>query len=329
MRARRARHSPRRRTGPRGLRVRRAASPRSTGRSSSTSVLLAVEPVLAAHVVARATKRDVAGATVRTPPPSSVAGAFAAVVDAALRRAHAGSHLRVATVGSSTDLASSMATDPCEFVVARLTVVFGDAAFEARIAAARAALARPRRAPWTRTTLSSLGPVRSAVPVVACCASCSAALLADTRCGDALVMPTWPLKRLEGHFTGGPVWLASPSTELGLRARFDDSGNLVLGKELDPLDGPASSMSTDESDALVATVGDALVSIRVELASAVMAARDWAALGPGAIVTLGQRVGEAVVIRVGGAPVARGELIDVDGEVAVRILERLSDLVGP
>jgi flagellar motor switch/type III secretory pathway protein FliN len=88
-------------------------------------------------------------------------------------------------------------------------------------------------------------------------------------------------------------------------------------------------MSTDESDALVATVGDALVSIRVELASAVMAARDWAALGPGAIVTLGQRVGEAVVIRVGGAPVARGELIDVDGEVAVRILERLSDLVGP
>jgi flagellar motor switch/type III secretory pathway protein FliN len=35
-------------------------------------------------------------------------------------------------------------------------------------------------------------------------------------------------------------------------------------------------------------------------------------------------VGEAVLIRVGGVPVARGDLVEVDGEVGVRIVERLT-----
>jgi flagellar motor switch/type III secretory pathway protein FliN len=39
-------------------------------------------------------------------------------------------------------------------------------------------------------------------------------------------------------------------------------------------------------------------------------------------------VGEAVVLRVGGVPVARGDLVEIDGEVGVRIVERLAEDVG-
>jgi flagellar motor switch/type III secretory pathway protein FliN len=293
------------------------------------SVLLNVEPALAGHVVARATKRPIQGLIAQVPVSASIAGAFAAVLATALRRVHTDSFLRPASVGPSADLVSRMAIPEAESVVARLTIILGDDAFDARIATTRSALAKTRSSPWSREYLARLGPVPLSVPIVACCDLCPVNQLADMRRGDALVWTAWPLQRKRDRWVGGPVWLAPPAAQVGLRARFDDEGILVLGTELDPLDDLDSPMSAEELDAVVTTVGDALVSVRVELANAVMPAREWAALGPGAIVMLGQRVGEAVLIRVGGVPVARGDLIDVDGEVGVRIVARLSDLDRP
>jgi flagellar motor switch/type III secretory pathway protein FliN len=290
------------------------------------SLLLAVEPALAANVVGRATKRQLEGPIAQVPVSANIAGAFAAVLATALRRVPTNSFLRLASVGASADLVSRMAIREAEFAVARLTILLGDEAFDARVATARCAFAKTRSAPWSRECLARLGPVPLSLPVVACCDACPMSHLADIRRGDALILPAWPLERKGSRWVGGPVWLAAPSAQLGVRARFDAEGILVLGTELDSLDGPDSPMSTEELDAVVTTVGDALVSVRVELANAVMPARDWAALGPGAIVMLGQRVGEPVVIRVGGIPVARGDLVDVDGEVGVRIVARLSDL---
>lgn len=73
------------------------------------------------------------------------------------------------------------------------------------------------------------------------------------------------------------------------------------------------------------TIGDVPVTVRVEIGEARMAAREWASLGRGDVVTLGRRVGEPVVLRVGGLRVARGELVEIDGEVGVRVLERFAD----
>jgi flagellar motor switch/type III secretory pathway protein FliN len=98
---------------------------------------------------------------------------------------------------------------------------------------------------------------------------------------------------------------------------------------MDSLDEANAPMSAEGSDAVLTTIGDALLSLRVEIATAVLPAREWAALGPGAIVMLGHRVGEPVVLRVGGVPVARGDLVEVDGQVGVRIIERVSDADCP
>jgi flagellar motor switch/type III secretory pathway protein FliN len=84
----------------------------------------------------------------------------------------------------------------------------------------------------------------------------------------------------------------------------------------------------DESDAttaLVDSLGDVPVVVRVEVGEVTLAARDWAALSRGDVIALGRRVGERVVLRVGGVAVARGELVDVEGEVGVRIAERVHD----
>ncbi|MFO0661917.1 MAG: FliM/FliN family flagellar motor switch protein [Polyangiaceae bacterium] len=69
-------------------------------------------------------------------------------------------------------------------------------------------------------------------------------------------------------------------------------------------------------------LADAPVVVRVELASVTMTAQEWAELSPGGVIATGVKIGSPVMLRAGGALVARGELCELDGEVAVRILER-------
>jgi flagellar motor switch/type III secretory pathway protein FliN len=80
-----------------------------------------------------------------------------------------------------------------------------------------------------------------------------------------------------------------------------------------------------EKDALVEAVGEVPVVVRVEIGVAEMRAREWAAIGRGDVIALGRKIGEPVTLRVGGVTVARGELVDLDGEVGVRVLGRTDD----
>ena len=75
---------------------------------------------------------------------------------------------------------------------------------------------------------------------------------------------------------------------------------------------------------LIDAVGDVPVLVRVEIGEAQMSAREWATFGRGDVVALGRRVGEPVILRVGGVAVARGDLVELEGEVGVRIVERLA-----
>ena len=83
-----------------------------------------------------------------------------------------------------------------------------------------------------------------------------------------------------------------------------------------------------DKDALAQSIGETPVVVRVEVGSAQMSAREWAALGAGDVVALGKRIGDHVVLRVGGVEVARGELVDVEGEIGVRIVARSGGTVA-
>jgi flagellar motor switch/type III secretory pathway protein FliN len=79
----------------------------------------------------------------------------------------------------------------------------------------------------------------------------------------------------------------------------------------------------EDASATSEAVLDAPLVVRVELGAVTMSAREWAALRPGDVVAVGRRVSEPVVLRVAGMVVARGELVDIEGELGVRIREQV------
>jgi type III secretion system YscQ/HrcQ family protein len=74
------------------------------------------------------------------------------------------------------------------------------------------------------------------------------------------------------------------------------------------------------TDRAVGVAGDAAVSVSVEIARFTMPLEELAALRAGEVVVTGRAIGEQVAIRAGERTIASGELVDVDGEVGVRIL---------
>jgi flagellar motor switch/type III secretory pathway protein FliN len=303
----------------------------AAGSAARHGVRIEVEPALAATVLARALGR-------RTPraldpawsAPQSIAGAFAAILVATARRAGHGDALVVrsaglagSTVRASVDGPSGITGDGgTGWIAASLTVLIEDEAFAARVMVPRDAL-RSTGVQWGARVLAALGPTPLAIPIVACVVGCERAELAALAPGDIFLPSSWPVARAAGGLSG-PVTLAAPGAATGVRALFGDDGRLVLSGEIEPFFTAEADMSdAEETAGILSAIGDVPVVVRVEIGEARMSAREWASLRPGDVVTVGRKVGEQVVLRVGGVPVARGQLVEVDGEVGVRIEERV------
>ncbi len=80
-------------------------------------------------------------------------------------------------------------------------------------------------------------------------------------------------------------------------------------------------MTDDVSQAAADAALDAPLVVRVELGVVTMTAREWARLRPGDVIETGRRIAEPVVLRIAGRAVAKGELVDIEGELGVRIRE--------
>jgi flagellar motor switch/type III secretory pathway protein FliN len=323
-------------------RVRHASEPRSLDggvavvlagpdeRSLGRGVLVEAEGALAAALVARALERPAPKIIDPARPGSArVAGALAAIVVAAARRSHAGAPLRVLTAGPGAALSSDFARFAPDAIVAELTVIVDDTAHLARVVVDRAPAFASVDRPWDRARLSALGDVPLALPVVVAASAGAAFEVASLAVGDVWIPGDWPLARSAGGAWAGPVTIAAPSLEVGARATLGDDGRIVLGGGVEDLawtpparEGEAMTEAND-TDVLVEAVGEVPVVVRVEIGVAEMRARDWAAIAPGDVITLRRRIAEPVVLRVGGIEMARGELVDIEGDVGVRVTERL------
>jgi flagellar motor switch/type III secretory pathway protein FliN len=60
--------------------------------------------------------------------------------------------------------------------------------------------------------------------------------------------------------------------------------------------------------------------VTVELARFTLSLQQLAELREGEVLLTGRPLGESVTLRAGGRVLASGELVDVDGEVGVRVL---------
>ncbi len=135
----------------------------------------------------------------------------------------------------------------------------------------------------------------------------------------------WIDRTLEGRGA-----LAAPGGELGVWVDLAPGGSVVLRggsaelrADAEPA-APAVAMADSSPQAsLESLVAEAPVVVRVELGTVSLNAGEVAALRPGDVIETGQRVGQPVVLRVAGRAVARGDLVEVEGELGVRIRELL------
>lgn len=294
-------------------------------RSPARRVLVEVEGPLGATLTAKALRQRVPKITdaARLATPA-LAGAFAAVLAATLRRAHDGTPLKVIAAGPGAALARDLVAAATEVTTAWLTVILGGEAFEARVSVPDAAGATTSPASFTHDDLRAFGAAPLALPLVVATTLATRADVEALALGDAF-LPTSP--RVTADAAGallGEVSLVPPRGERGLAAGLAAGGQLVVRGQIEshPWE-PAMSADDRASEATtVEVLENAPLVVRVELGTVEMTARDWAALGPGDVVAIGRKIGDGAVLRVGGVEIARGDLVMLDGEMAVRITGR-------
>lgn len=272
-----------------------------------TPLILEVEVGLACDLVARALGRSPPMIVTLTEEAELVAtaGAFAAVARKILR--HAGApDVRVSSAGRSRRVMGDVPLpDPA---AVGYTVTVDADAYRARLLFSRRVAIPPAgdTVGGARGLATRSWPI--AVPIVLTAAWATAREIQNLARGDV-----W----LTGRKTSDglrAVALSAPAAERAVAAALEGDGRLVLGTST--LD---MTMSDAAKDTIVESALDAPVVVRVELGVVELAAREWASLKPGDVVSTGTRIGTNVVLRAGTAELARGELVDIDGEVGVRI----------
>jgi type III secretion system YscQ/HrcQ family protein len=171
--------------------------------------------------------------------------------------------------------------------------------------------------------LAQLGALTLRIPLVVASIALSRQDLLALEVGGALLAPPEA-----GIAPTGPVTaiLVAPQSERGIRVQVRADGRLVVGETAQArLTVERDKSSSTDGETLTDVLLDTPVLVRVELGAVSMSARDWAKLGPGDVIETGQRIAEPVVLRVAGREVGRGELVNVDGHVGVRIQKLYED----
>ena len=176
------------------------------------------------------------------------------------------------------------------------------------------------------TLLSSLGDLPIALPLAAAVSLVRASDIFAMAPGDVW-MPgdgwTARLDRESGRLVGEAV-LAPPAAARGIAVKLGDGGEIVVvGEKTILLDAENAMQSPNQGETATSDVVlDAPLVVRVEVGAVTLSAAEWASIAPGDIIAVGRRVNDPVILRIAGAEVARGELVDIEGEIGVRIREQ-------
>jgi type III secretion protein Q len=136
-----------------------------------------------------------------------------------------------------------------------------------------------------------------------------ASVRGSIRSGQAALDP----RELEALREGDVLLLDVPAS--GIAALHIPGGLAARGRLAgDSLEVETVSMPDPDGGA-----GAAPILLEVELATVAVPLRDLARIAPGAVLPLGLDRSGQVTLRIGDRAVARGELVDVDGAVGVRI----------
>jgi flagellar motor switch/type III secretory pathway protein FliN len=285
--------------------------------SSGVVCALSVEPELAVNLLGRILRRPVALSSQAT-LDEALAGAFSAIALEVARRSGAQGTLHLL----DSDEAEACASD----VFVEATALIAGTPYQVV-----AALGLPELAASRSVLLSALGELSIAVPLVIGIGLAERAELADFSPGNAWFPGAGLWLSSHGE---GTIALAAATRDEGVSGALSRDGRIVIRGESIALPFDASdalrdngrdeSMSDSEKSdpsKLTEAVLDSPVVVRIEMGAVSMTAREWAELGPGDVIETGRRIAEPVILRVAGREVARGELVNLEGELGVRIRE--------
>jgi flagellar motor switch/type III secretory pathway protein FliN len=165
--------------------------------------------------------------------------------------------------------------------------------------------------------LEQLGDLTLRLPLVVGSVALDRQELLGLELGGALLLEEGASIDVDGVGFGV---LVGPQGERGIRVEVRPDGRLVVGETTEArLTVERDNPSQNDGETLTDVLLETPVVVRVELGAVSMSAREWARLGAGDVIETGQRIAEPVVLRIAGREVGRGELVNVDGQVGVRI----------
>lgn len=270
--------------------------------AASVRTALAIDLALASVLVDRAMGGNGEGLEGTIAVPGEVERGILAYVFA---RWMAGSGLHVAavlTTGAALRAAmpKARARWPC-------TIAIGSARGSGAFFAADRTLQHQKRLP------RSMDDLRVEVVVDGGIARLDAQQLSQLARGDVVVLDAHRL--VMGRTIEGVVRLHGGVCG---EARFEDGKLRIVSTWV----GRARTEGRVDSDKKsLEKIGTAPVTLTLELARFTLPLSELAALAPGEVVRVGRKIGEHVELRAGDRTIASGELVDVDGEIGVRVLE--------
>ncbi len=296
-------------------------------RLSSTDVLgtapgaiLEIDTAFAVAIVSRLLSRDGVPFVRARVAPDALAGAWCAVLmrvlrgssrnDAALVAFEAGPAERVTGAWLAHGIAHTALTG---------TLVHAEQTYPYRLLIGAHPQVPAR--PFQREHLKQMGRVPLRLPLVGAEGTLTRDEFDSIRVGDSWLPDVWHVERKGNTIAGNPL-VATPDFSYGWRATITRQTEVTLG-DVTAIQSPMTTDPHDSSDALIAGLGSAPLSLRLELGSIELTAREWASLSPGAVLSTGLPIGTRVILRTGSVAVATGELVNVEGELGVRILERI------
>jgi type III secretion protein Q len=142
--------------------------------------------------------------------------------------------------------------------------------------------------------------------------------------GDVLIPDRGRLTRENGGHYAGELELHTIGCRSGFSCRLDGSRlvieRLIRCGESTMTDTKRISIAEPAISELAA---DTPLELCIELARFTMTLRELSALRPGEVLDGGSRVGAHVVLSAGGRAIARGELVEIDGAIGMRVIELL------
>lgn len=259
-----------------------------------------VEPALAAFLAARVLRRVEPLSDPNAPLSPPLAALLAALaVETARRCGVATTLLGAAPVGE-------------EALVADVTLLLEGRPFSLTLYVVGAEAAQ-----LPEPSLAQLGELTLRLPLVVASVALARRELVALEPGGALLLADGATIDARGE---GEGLLVPPASERGISVQFQPDGRLVVGRAKEArLSVEPAKPTTSDGETLTDVLLETPVVVRVELGAVSMSAREWARLGPGDVIETGQRIAEPVVLRIAGREVGRGELVNVDGQVGVRI----------